>query len=507
MFDGPWLAPYATKVETLPWTNFAAPHDDPDQLIRVMTASQDFISSLPEFLPIPLHPLQIQTSLSLSDVFHSSDETRLFQDLDIKDYLDQISKPRSSSITYANDPRDRAIQKYVHEALDSFVRLIENIDQDPEEVYQISNRKQRELNVLESQLVQEIKDILPPPAIAHRDTQGLDPTNSVTDKVTLKAGGSEENIPAQLASAWVQTVDTNAQQPQQRDSNLDPILPHASEEEEESSKDISESLHRSSEQNDPASDEQWKMHESIEMASIDPLPASSPGQSLVQSPLSSPIPKELPELLHTVLATHKSILSTLERRTMRVTRSLVESCQDLLRALGMPIVVAEGAEAEAVCAQLTTLGISHATISEDTDTAVFGNGLLLRQVGASNKDVLEINPVVAHSALGLTRDAFRDMCILCGTDFSGTIEGIGPIRAARLIQYYGSIESILANTNYAANPTFLYDHARRVFDRAPTLPQDKAVSEPNAVDEEALVEWLLRYDIRPEETQKDLQNE
>ena len=110
---------------------------------------------------------------------------------------------------------------------------------------------------------------------------------------------------------------------------------------------------------------------------------------------------------------------------MRVTRPLVKSCQDLLRAMGQPVIEAQDAEAESVCARLVTLGLADGTVSEDTDTAVFGNGILLRQLGSgNNKDILEINPLLAHAGLGLSRDAFRDFCILCGTDFSGvTLHG------------------------------------------------------------------------------------
>jgi 5'-3' exonuclease len=125
-------------------------------------------------------------------------------------------------------------------------------------------------------------------------------------------------------------------------------------------------------------------------------------------------------MIEKLLSTHRQLLAALGRRTLRVTPELSHSCQKLLRAMGEPVIIAENAEAEAVCARLTTLGITNATVSEDTDTAVFGNGILLRQVGSSGeKAIIEIDPLAAHEALGLNRDSFRDMCILCGTDFSG----------------------------------------------------------------------------------------
>lgn len=60
-----------------------------------------------------------------------------------------------------------------------------------------------------------------------------------------------------------------------------------------------------------------------------------------------------------------------------------------------------------------------------------------------------------------------DFCILCGTDFSGTIQGIGPIRALQYIQKYKSIENILGkldeiNPKYTPQKSFDYKLARRV---------------------------------------------
>ncbi|KAI8600313.1 PIN domain-like protein [Dissophora ornata] len=199
---------------------------------------------------------------------------------------------------------------------------------------------------------------------------------------------------------------------------------------------------------------------------------------------------------------------TLERRTLRVTHSLSLSCQALLKAMGQPVIVAYDAEAEAVCARLTTLGLADASVSEDTDTAVFGNGLLLRQVGVgSNKDIIEINPLIAHNSLGLSRDAFRDLCILCGTDFSGTIEGIGPYTAARLMGYYGSIESIMANVSNKPREDFLYDLARRVFDRTPVVPKDLEAYQPKQEIQPQLLELMLKYEIDSKEINKELQSE
>jgi flap endonuclease-1 len=45
--------------------------------------------------------------------------------------------------------------------------------------------------------------------------------------------------------------------------------------------------------------------------------------------------------------------------------------------------------------------------------------------------------------LGLTREQFIDMCILCGCDYCPSIKGIGAKTALTLIQKHGSIEKVL----------------------------------------------------------------
>ena len=43
----------------------------------------------------------------------------------------------------------------------------------------------------------------------------------------------------------------------------------------------------------------------------------------------------------------------------------------------------------------------------------------------------------------MTMDQFIDFCILCGSDYTQTIGGIGPVRAYSLIQEAKTIEGVL----------------------------------------------------------------
>lgn len=45
--------------------------------------------------------------------------------------------------------------------------------------------------------------------------------------------------------------------------------------------------------------------------------------------------------------------------------------------------------------------------------------------------------------LDLNYDEFVDLCILCGCDYTDTIEGIGPITAFKMIKEHKTIEGVI----------------------------------------------------------------
>ena len=55
---------------------------------------------------------------------------------------------------------------------------------------------------------------------------------------------------------------------------------------------------------------------------------------------------------------------------------------------------------------------------------------------------LSIHQVI--EGLGLTKQQFIDLCIMCGCDYCGTIRGIGPKSALNYIKKHGTIEKALA---------------------------------------------------------------
>ncbi|KAJ2372362.1 hypothetical protein IW150_004152, partial [Coemansia sp. RSA 2607] len=173
---------------------------------------------------------------------------------------------------------------------------------------------------------------------------------------------------------------------------------------------------------------------------------------------------------------HGERLATLERRTEPLTEEHIEECQILVKAMGFAVHnVSSNTESEAMCAALDAAGVVDATCSEDLDVLPFGGRRLLRNFASLDpaaSPMVLIDSARALDELGLNRDLFIDLCILCGTDFSSTLEGVGPITALKLVQQYGSIESILATEKYSPKDpaSFNYELSRLLFTNDVKVP-------------------------------------
>ncbi|CAG8433948.1 12143_t:CDS:2 [Ambispora gerdemannii] len=194
------------------------------------------------------------------------------------------------------------------------------------------------------------------------------------------------------------------------------------------------------------------------------------------------------DLMRKVSTESHNLVISLQRRVAPITSKMIYESQEFLRSLGMPCITVEDHEAEAMCATLTANGIADASVTEDMDTALFGDGPFLRFFLFKNKPILEISSARAREQLELSQDAFLDVCILCGTDFAEKIKGIGPMNAYKLVKKHGSIERVIENLDqkkYPIKPDFIEEvqDARMVFKNPPPLPklrpQDLEIKPPS----------------------------
>lgn len=179
------------------------------------------------------------------------------------------------------------------------------------------------------------------------------------------------------------------------------------------------------------------------------------------------------------------------KRLVKVTRQHNEDCQELLRLMGIPVVIAP-CEAEAQCAELARKSKVYATATEDMDALTFRTPKLVRRLtlSQSTKDknpILEIDFEAMLRGLDLTYEQFVDMCILCGCDYCSTIKGIGPKTALRLIKQHKSLERIIEalkhEKKYAVPPDWL---PMRVAKNQPE--QSNEENEEDAMDDDMVEE-------------------
>ena len=140
-------------------------------------------------------------------------------------------------------------------------------------------------------------------------------------------------------------------------------------------------------------------------------------------------------------------------------------------------------------------GLVYGVGSEDMDTLTFGSPILLRHLTASEAKKLpitEISLLAALEGLGISMDSFVDLCILLGCDYCESIKGIGPQKAVKLIQEYGTLETILENldkTKYSVPEPWPIVEVRRLFVNPAVTEKDEvmAILKWTVPQEEALV--------------------
>lgn len=134
----------------------------------------------------------------------------------------------------------------------------------------------------------------------------------------------------------------------------------------------------------------------------------------------------------------------------------VERCVSILKELGIPVVSAEGFEADDVIATLATrvadAGVGVRIVSKDKDLKQ-----LLRSGDETHPPVelfdihadLRIDPAHLMAEQGIRPDQVIDMLTLMGDSVDNVpgVEGVGPKTAAELIQQYGTLDNLIAHAH------------------------------------------------------------
>ncbi|KAL2316415.1 XP-G family nuclease [Schizosaccharomyces pombe] len=144
-------------------------------------------------------------------------------------------------------------------------------------------------------------------------------------------------------------------------------------------------------------------------------------------------------------------LDKLERRLYRPSPQNIFEIFEIFKILGIPASFSPiGVEAEAFASAISQNNLAYAVATQDTDVLLLGSSMISNFLDLNDNFHLPLqimDPRKIAQELNLTFDGFQDYCLMCGTDFTSRIPKIGPVRALKLIRYYGNAFDVLKALN------------------------------------------------------------
>lgn len=173
-------------------------------------------------------------------------------------------------------------------------------------------------------------------------------------------------------------------------------------------------------------------------------------------------------------------------QSVKITPQMTADAKELIRLLGLPVIEAPS-EAEALCSIMAKKGKVYAVATEDLDCLTFGCPIQLRDFTNKDDPVVEIKLDLVLKGLDVTMEQFIDICILCGCDYSDNIDGIGPVKAHKLIQQYKNIEGVLGyieehNAKPKLKKKLTYDKEDFNYIESRQLFNNPEVTDPDTMD-------------------------
>ncbi|PAA82231.1 hypothetical protein BOX15_Mlig031055g7, partial [Macrostomum lignano] len=142
----------------------------------------------------------------------------------------------------------------------------------------------------------------------------------------------------------------------------------------------------------------------------------------------------------TVEATREQ-LGRVEARSESVSQLLVDESRRLISLFGLPVVVSPE-EAEAQCARLEQLGLTEGTITDDSDVWLFGASRVYRFVFSRTQQVRRFTLDAIQRRMGLDRRAMVDLALMCGSDYTDGVAGLGPVTAMEMLAEFGTADNL-----------------------------------------------------------------
>lgn len=130
-----------------------------------------------------------------------------------------------------------------------------------------------------------------------------------------------------------------------------------------------------------------------------------------------------------------------QRHAASLNDLLVKECQELLALLGQPYVVSPG-EAEAQCAWLEQHGLSQGIVTDDSDAWLFGAQCVYRHLFRPDRRPMRYLMKDLTLQFGLDRQKLVAFALLCGSDYTTGVNGVGPVTAMEVISEFKGDDAV-----------------------------------------------------------------
>ena len=168
-------------------------------------------------------------------------------------------------------------------------------------------------------------------------------------------------------------------------------------------------------------------------------------------------------------------ISKYSKQTIRLSKEILTTSKDLLKALGLPVIQAPS-EADAQMAFMNEQKDIDYCGTSDVDCLLHGAKKLVTNLTLSQKrklptgayikttpEIITLNRLL--SSLNINQDQLIVISILCGTDYNPGVHGIGPKKALKLVQTYHDFDEVFK----AANADFNWKKIYAIFKSMPIM--------------------------------------
>lgn len=172
----------------------------------------------------------------------------------------------------------------------------------------------------------------------------------------------------------------------------------------------------------------------VEDSNVIELQKTSEDSDIIEMPLKHST-EDLENLESQLTIEQNSLLSEMnkaEKVAVDISDQVYGEAQELIKVFGLPYLVAP-MEAEAQCAFLDMVGLTHGTITNDSDVFLFGGKRVYKNFFNQDKHVEFFTSDSIKHNYGLDRNKMISLAMLTGSDYTLGIESVGAVLGIEIL--------------------------------------------------------------------------